>query len=288
MTEVAERYLPLYESKMLHQFDDRWATYDGGQTRDVTLEEKADVDFFALPRYWVPDREVSKLVGETQPFVSGWRKICRATDERTLVSFVFPRAGIGDSANVASTSREDAWLLGAFYASFVVDFVARQKVGGTNFNFFHMAQVPVPQPNKVGPAWSQSPDWFRDRIAELIYTSRSMAGAAVALGVPGQPFLWDSERRSLLRAELDAAFFHLYGVARDDVDYIMDTFPIVRRKDEAAYGEYRTKQVILEVFDAMEAAMDAGTEYQTILDPPPGEGPRHPARHPEESRSHRA
>ena len=34
-----------------------------------------------------------------------------------------------------------------------------------------------------------------------------------------------------MRCELDALYFHLYGIARDDVDYIMETFPIVKRKD---------------------------------------------------------
>jgi len=57
-------------------------------------------------------------------------------------------------------------------------------------------------------------------------------------------------RRFLLRCEPDTAYFHLYGIARDDVDYIMEMFPIVKRKDEAAHGEYRTKRVILEIYDA--------------------------------------
>ena len=82
----------------------------------------------------------------------------------------------------------------------------------------------------------------------------------------------------MLRAELDAAFFHLYGVSREDIDYILDTFPVVRRKDEARYGEYRTKRLILEIYDAMQKAIDTGTPYQTILDPPPGQGRRHPDR----------
>ncbi|MGH2820778.1 MAG: hypothetical protein ACRDJ5_09000, partial [Actinomycetota bacterium] len=85
-------------------------------------------------------------------------------------------------------------------------------------------------------------------------------------------------RRDRLRAELDAAFFHLYGVDRGDVDYILDTFPIVRRKDEQRYGEYRTKRLILEVYDAMAKAIDTGEPYETILHPPPGQGPRHPMR----------
>jgi hypothetical protein len=83
----------------------------------------------------------------------------------------------------------------------------------------------------------------------------------------------------LIRCELDAAFFHLYEIARDDVDYIMETFPIVKRKDEQKYGEFRTKRVILGCYDAMAEAMKTGRPYQTILDPPPAD-PRvaHPSK----------
>ena len=73
-------------------------------------------------------------------------------------------------------------------------------------------------------------------------------------------------------------FFHLYGIDRDDVDYIMETFPIVKRKDIAAHGTYRTKDKILEIYDAMAKAKSTGTDYQSLLTPPPGQGPRHPAR----------
>lgn len=58
----------------------------------------------------------------------------------------------------------------------------------------------------------------------------------------------------MIRAELDALSFHLYGINRDDVDYIMETFPIVKRKDVAEYGTYRTKERILEVYDRMAEA----------------------------------
>jgi len=51
----------------------------------------------------------------------------------------------------------------------------------------------------------------------------------------------------------------------------METFPIVKRKDEQKYGEYRTKRVILECYDAMADAMKTGRSYQTILDPPPAD-----------------
>ena len=87
-----------------------------------------------------------------------------------------------------------------------------------------------------------------------------------------------------MRAELDAAFFHLYGIERDDLDYIMETFPIVKRKDEQRYGSFRTKELILAVYDAMAEAIRVGEPYQTILDPAPGHGLRHPAKHESQAR----
>ena len=71
--------------------------------------------------------------------------------------------------------------------------------------------------------------------------------------------------------ELDAAYFHLYGIERDDADYIMETFPIVKRRDEAKHGEYRAKRVIVDVYDAMKRAMESGEPYETLLDPPPAD-----------------
>ena len=98
-------------------------------------------------------------------------------------------------------------------------------------------------------------DWIRPRVLELVYTSHSLEPFARNLGYTGPPFAWDPERRFQLRCELDAAFFHLYGIERDDADYILDTFPIVKKKDEATFGEYRTKRVILETYDEYSEAM---------------------------------
>ena len=90
-----------------------------------------------------------------------------------------------------------------------------------------------------------------------------------------------------MRCELDALYFHLCGIGRADVAYIMETFPIVKRKDEAAHGEYRTKRVILEMYDQManlpamqapapkeehgEIAVPDVSQWATPLAPPPAE-----------------
>jgi hypothetical protein len=107
---------------------------------------------------------------------------------------------------------------------------------------------------------------MRPRVLELTYTAWDLIGFAKDLGYTGPPFAWDEDRRTLLRAELDASFFHLYGIGRDDVVYIMDTFSITRRKDESAYGEYRTARLILERFDEMSKAMQSGVPYRGLLE----------------------
>jgi hypothetical protein len=59
----------------------------------------------------------------------------------------------------------------------------------------------------------------------------------------------------------------------------METFPIVKQNDIKQHGDYRTKLMILDIYDQMQQAMDTGESYQTVLDPPPAD-PRvaHPHR----------
>jgi hypothetical protein len=194
--------------------------------------------------------------------------------------------------------------------TFAFDYCCRQKVSGTHVNIWIFKQLPaisldrfhVPFPWTIGS--QKSVEWLLPRLLELTYTAWDMEPFAKGCGWNGPPFRWDEERRFLLRCELDTAFFHLYlpatpdgqwkpariaeGAQRDEtpaelaelkrhfptprdaVPYIMDTFPIVRRKDEEKHGEYRTKRVILEIYDEMAEAMRTGNPYQTRLDPPPG------------------
>jgi hypothetical protein len=104
-----------------------------------------------------------------------------------------------------------------------------------------------------------------------------MAHFAAYLGDNEPPFRWNEGRRTLIRAELDAAYFHLYGLDRDEVEHVMESFDALRRREEKTqnFGEFRTKRLILDRYDAMAEAIRTGVPYQTILDPPPGHGPRH-------------
>lgn len=222
----------------------------------------------------------SALIKAKAPrWLLGWRDICRSTDERTVIASVLPLMGVGDKFLLMfprQTPQLQACLLSNLDC-FVFDYASRQKVGGTSLKYFTMKQLAVLPPKTYAQHCDWSPSdtltaWLVPRVLELTYTANDLQGFAEDCGYTGEPFLWDEARRFLLRTELDAAYFHLYGIARDDVAYILDTFPIVKRKDEKEHGEYRTKRVILEIYDAMQQAIATGQPYQTLLDPPPANG----------------
>jgi hypothetical protein len=277
-----ELWLPLYEAKMMHHFDHRFGDYakaklTGKEVRQLPTpsdSEHANPAYVVQPRYWVigPDTQAA-LPNPRTKWLLGYRRNTSATDERTMIVTVLPATAVGDSLFlIDSTKGPLAWLL-PLLSSFAHDYCARQKLGGTNFNFFIAKQLPVLIPDALAMPCGWSPgsvaDWLTPRVLELTYTAWDLAGFAIDLGWHGPPFRWDPTRRELLRAELDAAFFHLYGIERDDVAYVMDTFRIVRQNDVADYSEYRTKRLILERYDELQEAISSGTSYETVLGPPP-------------------
>lgn len=287
-----DRRVPLYEAKMIHQYNHRYGDYadkeasdEGLSLPDVPGDRLSDPTYFPQPRYWVPDEAVNdRLRGRwDRQWLLGWRDICRSTDERTVIASLIPRTGVGDKflLMISGITRSGTALCGSLN-SFVFDYATRQKLGGSSLKYFVMRQLPVLPPAAMDPPapWQKAiavREWIAPRVLELIYTAWDLQPFAADMNWNGPPFRWNPARQFLLRCELDAVFFHLYSIGRDDVDYIMHTFHIVRGDDEAAHGEYRTKRVILEIYDAMAEAIRTGTPYDTRLNPPPAD-PR--CRHP--------
>lgn len=275
-----EKMLPLYEGKLIHHYDFRWATYADGTLRDVSAVEKADPDFLVLPRYWVAEHHVAAVLKDD--WLIGFRDISNSTNERTTICAGFPKSAVSNKLPLLNSDYEDRWLLPTVLSSFAQDFVSRSKVGGTTLNFFLVKQFPVIPPAVLRkPAlWSPGEvvgEWLRPRVAELEYVAYGVVPESTEAASSG-PYVWDDDRRQCLRAEIDAALFHLYGLTRDETEYVMTTFEGVRKSDEARFGEYRTQRLVLDVFDAIQHAIDVGSSYESFVKPSPGQGPRHLAK----------
>jgi N-6 DNA Methylase len=278
----ARRCVPVSESKLINAYDHRFATYGPqDQVKEVEAAQHADPQFEVIPRYWVEEAFFSSLMTkyEYQPdWFLAYRDVARPTDTRTLIATAIPRFPASRKLPVLGFHEEGrrGTMLLANLNSFVTDYVVRQKMGGTSMGYFILKQLPVLPPATYDQETSWAGRipliaWLLPRVLELVYTAWDIQPFAVDCGYAGPPFRWDGDRRFLLRCELDATFFYLYGISRDDVGYVMDTFPVVKRKDEQQHGEYRTKRVILEMYDDLAEAVRTGQPYLTRLEPPPAD-----------------
>ena len=259
--------LPLYEAKMIHQFDHRWATYTlDSNSREVALAEHRDPDFSVTPRYWVDAAEVEQRLadkGWTRGWLMGWRDICRATDERTVIAAVVARVGVGHTMPLFITAQEPqlAATLLANFSALVLDFIARVKVGGTHLTYGYLKQFPILPPDRYSEA---DLAFIVPRVLELTYTAWDLQPWAQDLGYDGPPYAFDPDRRALLRGELDAYYARLYGLTRDELRYILDpsdvmgedypseTFRVLQKNEMREFGEYRTQRLVLAAWDRLE------------------------------------
>ena len=267
-----ELYLPLYEGKMVQAFDHRAADttinqqnlFRPGQQESISISEKSSFGRLPNSRYFVNIDE--KRWDWNHEWVITYKNITSITNVRTMIAAILPRVGTGHSLNLLPIhdGGDDAPLVGcsmvANLNAILFDFVSRQKVPGNTFTLYLLEQLPVIATQGYNQHFGDKTarDIMRDHVLRLTYTANDMAPFARDLGYDGPPFIWDEEERRHLRARLDALYFHLYGLSREDAGYVLDTFPIVRRQDEAEFGSYRTRDLILAYMNAL-AAGDADT-----------------------------
>jgi hypothetical protein len=290
------RHVGLWEGKLFDSFDYRHGTFQGvpcasrfgikAEPNHPTCADLLNPALRCLPRYWVPEEEVRKRYSDQLGYVPcavlAFRDVCRVhTDLRTVRACVVPAWGAGNKAPLLlfpgltppEHSRRSL-LLCTVLNSFVFDYTTRQKFSGGSLNKYILIQIPVVNPPSGPCPWNPDlllDEWILDRALERAATGNDLISLSGELGREHEIFRHDEQRRFLLQCELDAAYFRLYGISRDDSDYILESFPILRRNDEAAYGEYRTKRLILEIYDSMADAERTGIPYKTRLDPPPAD-----------------
>ncbi len=300
---LPEGYSRVFEGDLMNQFSHRFATYVGDERFKFDEAQLHDPETIVstaslLPTEFVEER-VLQMAGHTPNGIVALRRHARGGDSYVAISSIIPKAGSEASLSVffpKDGSSQFSLYLCANFNSFVFNYLLARRLSGPSSNKGTYWQIPVVTDYLTGQKPCPLPGAFiADRVLELTYTAWDLEAFAADCGWSGPPFRWDEERRFLLRCELDAAFFHLYlgpqsewqqqpealtrafPTPRHAVSYIMDTFPIVKRKDETKHGHYRTQATILQIYDALTEAIQSGQPYQTMLDPAPAAAEcRHP------------
>jgi len=329
----------LYDGKLFHFYDHRFATYtfEGEEAKVVELNTKlptVKIDFLRFISKETAIRRNPRL-GHSSGLLAV-RNVTSRTNERGVIATIIPSNITDYSVRIIRNNGQPLQLLSllTIFNSFVFDYLARQRIGGTNLSNYIIEQTPIPPPNLYTPDLLA---YIVPRVLELVYTAwdlrpfaddvwgeAGVGGSGLGIGektptpnheprtpnhapliplqkailrqwqanrdvtngghegalpptpgfgtlrgdsekdtnpkpltpnpektnpFPHPPFKWDDARRAQLRADLDGLYGHLYGLSREELAYILDTFPIVRRKDESRWGEYRTKRLVLEAYD---------------------------------------
>jgi len=281
-------WLPLYEGKMVQAFDHRAASvsvnpdniHRPAQPEPASKIQHTDPKWLPEPQFWVEASNAS--LPQNLDWYVGFKDITSPTNARTMIAVVVPYAAFGnklplllpelpDEPNSRRGDKYERWrqhvaakldeyrryapLLLANLNSFILDYVARQKVQGTSLNLYIVEQLPVIPAekflHKIGRKTTES--LIREEVLRLTYTAYDMEGFARDQAYKGPPFPWDEDARRHSRARLDALFFMLYGLDRDTADYVLSTFPIVRDEDEKNFGKYLTRDLILSYMAAFAA-----------------------------------
>lgn len=264
-----ERARPLVTGRSLKNWDHRAASvlYEEDNLHNqfvgqsTTETEHSNPSFIPSPQFWVSDDQIDWH--PTVQWGMGFRDVARPTDTRTMIAAVVPRGPFNDKTPVLQAPKESdgaqfvkdgPGIIGTLN-SYVFDFILRQKIPSTGVKLFVLEQIPVIPPAAYDRRFGAraAAEIVRDHVLRLSYTAHDLAPFARDMGYVDRdakvlpPIVWDEDERRQWRARLDALYFHLYGVTDEaDVRHVLSTFPIVERKDRAAWeGVYLTAEMVI-------------------------------------------
>ena len=263
--------LPLYEAKLTGQYDHRRGTYEhrGGDRGfrvlpQPTLNQLQDPDYQVRPFYWVDSGEVAARVPEGWAYrwFLGFKDVTASTNERTVLASIIPWSGVGHTFPLVFPAEQapGCALILASLNSLILDYVARQKVGGLHLTYGYVKQFPILPRTSFS---AEEEEFVLDRVLELTFTSNDLTAWAGDLDFDGYPFTYDFTRRAALMADLDALFARKYGLTRDELEFVLDpagvmgvdypseTFRVLKNEELKALGEYRTQRLVLESWDRL-------------------------------------
>ena len=254
--------LPVYEGRMISAYDHRAKGYGSGRGRSAEWQdyEFSNPEKQIRPQWYIPKADIpEKAKARVSEARISFCDVGSPTNARTLVATIIPQGTIaGHTAPTLTVAAEHVttyitWI--ACLNTFTVDWLARQKAT-LHISFSLLDSLPIPRLSAESPLLRR----LAPLVLGLICTSAEMVDLWDAIAkrslVPPRkpkqiPGLIERDERSQAIAEIEAIVaYHLYGLERDELAHILDTFPIVQKREEKEFGEYITKRRILATYDA--------------------------------------
>ena len=266
--------IPLYQGSMVTHHDYRAKGYVAGHGRNVIWRDLAfgSPDKAIVPQWRVLEDQIPiKISGRIRRYRIGFCDVGNSTNQRALMAALIPPNTVCGH-KVPTIEFEPLapavmmlWL--AVANSLAMDFIVRMKVALT-MSISLLATLPFPRTVVAGDTSARA----AALATRLSCTGAEMEGMRARLAelpeLVGQDLTPcdDPLERARLMAELDVVVARdLYGLDRQQMAYLLEprdvlgqgctaeTFSALRRAEEREFHEYRTKRLVLEAWDALEA-----------------------------------
>ncbi|HED6753793.1 TPA: class I SAM-dependent DNA methyltransferase, partial [Campylobacter jejuni] len=246
--EFREGLLPLYEGKMIHQFDANFS-----QTTYFLEKAKFDEHLKSKELYRAKKatgKELNpKLIKYDREFFRlGYRKISRDTDERTLIASLLPKNCGGADSTYSNIPKqyvlkddvicmdivpyERILFVLALFNSLVVDFIIRNMVQ-INVSKSYLERIPLPQPSDEE---IQNNEIYKtlakNALLLQLYNdqNRHFDELKQEFNIKNEEIPKTKKAYDILRAKNDLLVKELYGLSDDEFSYMISTFKVLNEK----------------------------------------------------------
>jgi hypothetical protein len=267
----------IYEGKMIWHYDNRY----GEPSENYISVENAGAFFSSRGKSYQYYRLANRLVASS-------------TNERTLISTIIPRYSpcvnsLSVQSNADQVKNIEKLFILSILSSFSMDYIIRNKVT-TNVNVFYLYTLPIPRLQEhndyfdalvrralclvnTGEAYKELWDEIAPNIdwsnlntsnaplgypskVEFAYYGNMWDKSTMIQGKTDTANRFDIGDREQLRAEIDAIVAHLYGLNRDEMSFILDTFTALSNAETREFGEFRSKRMVLEEMKRLEGCIN--------------------------------
>lgn len=258
-TNGSNIYLPMYQGRMIANYDHRSAsvgvkyntTFRDAVTINTTEDQHKNPAFYTSPRYWIPENIISQeLEHYKRNWMIGFRDITDSTNERTSIFTILPKCATATTCPIILFDDLSIIYLFANLNSYVFDYVTRQKINGMHLTGGYLKQLPVIPKEKYSEKCvfdnnQTIAEWILPKILQLCYTSWDLSFFASDYNYFDKPFEWNVERRNELIAQINALYFHLYNISEENIEYIMNNFALMKKREVSQYGNYNSFNKII-------------------------------------------
>jgi hypothetical protein len=265
--------VPVYEGRMVGQFDHRAKGYVSGRGRSAVWEDFAfdGSQKRIQPQWWIDsDKLPRKVLGRVSRYRIGFCDVASPTNERSLVATILPPHSVsGHSVPTITLDDAEPWqyvLWVAVANAYAVDYLVRRKVS-LHLNYSILDSIPIPNPPLDAPGVRRC----IELAARLVCCGEEMQPLWERLCESGWVSADDScfeteESRLVARAQIDAIIARdILGLSAQEMRFVLEDFPTAAKYEVARWGTFRSRDLILSHFGPPRARIDQGKQIAYIL-----------------------